>query len=128
MHGELFPFGDDTKDDEIKHLARVTALLGPPPQELIHRGRRSFDFYESNGQFSCSCISLLPILICSAGPLKNPDMVPTNFNFDTVINNIHSEDKRMFIEFLKRMIKWRPEERSTAKELLDDPWLYADFP
>lgn len=58
----------------------------------------------------------------------NPDMVPTNFNFDTVINNIHGEDKRMFIEFVKRMIKWRPEERSTAKELLDDPWLYADFP
>lgn len=33
----------------------------------------------------------------------------------------------MLIEFIKRMIKWRAEERSTAKELLRDPWLYADF-
>jgi hypothetical protein len=33
----------------------------------------------------------------------------------------------MFIQFVKRMIKWRPEERSTAKELLQDPWLYTDF-
>lgn len=33
----------------------------------------------------------------------------------------------MFIEFVKRMLKWRPEERSTARELLNDPWLYAEF-
>jgi len=33
----------------------------------------------------------------------------------------------MFIEFIRRMIKWHPEERSTAKELLQDPWLYAEF-
>ena len=62
------------------------------------------------------------------GSLKSPDIVPANFGFDTVINNIHGEDKRMFIEFVKRMIKWRPEERSTAKELINDPWLYAGFP
>lgn len=33
----------------------------------------------------------------------------------------------MFIEFVRRMIKWHPEERSTAKELLQDPWLYAEL-
>lgn len=33
----------------------------------------------------------------------------------------------MFIEFVKRMIKWRPEERSTARELLQDPWLFTEF-
>jgi hypothetical protein len=38
------------------------------------------------------------------------------------------EEKRRFVQFVKRMIAWRPEERSTAKELLDDPWLYKDFP
>lgn len=33
----------------------------------------------------------------------------------------------MFVEFVRGMIKWLPEERSTAKELLQDPWLYAEF-
>lgn len=37
------------------------------------------------------------------------------------------EDKRMFIKFVKCMIKWNSDERSTAKELLWDPWLYTEF-
>ena len=34
----------------------------------------------------------------------------------------------MFIKFVNRMMKWKPEERGTAKELLQDPWLHNDFP
>jgi hypothetical protein len=45
------------------HIARLIALLGPPPKELLKRG-----------QFS-------------------------------------------------DMVRWMPEERMTAKELIDDPWL-----
>lgn len=60
---ELFPFGDDTQDDDFKHLSHITALLGPPPQELIRCGRRSSNFYRSDGQFLCPCIYILPILI-----------------------------------------------------------------
>lgn len=37
------------------------------------------------------------------------------------------EEKAKFIGFVKRMLKWNPEERSTAKELLDDPWLHERF-
>lgn len=32
----------------------------------------------------------------------------------------------MFIEFVRKMIRWNPAERSTAKELLTDQWLYTD--
>jgi serine/threonine protein kinase len=27
------------------------------------------------------------------------------------------------LSFVKKMLKWKPEERSSAKELLGDPWL-----
>lgn len=55
-------------------------------------------------------------------------IAPSHFNFENSICKIdNDEDKRLFIEFVQRMIKWRPEERSTAKELLQDPWLYAEF-
>ena len=52
----------------------------------------------------------------------------SNFNFESSIRKIdNDEDKRLFIEFVQRTIKWHPEERSAAKKLLQDPWLYADF-
>lgn len=33
------------------------------------------------------------------------------------------EDPSLFLAFLRRVLKWVPEERPTAKELLEDPWL-----
>ena len=37
--------------DDQKHLAQITALLGPPPQELLARGRRTSLFYNANGKY-----------------------------------------------------------------------------
>ena len=33
------------------------------------------------------------------------------------------EEEALFLSVAKKMLKWKPEERSSAKELLDDPWL-----
>lgn len=35
------------------------------------------------------------------------------------------EEKAEFIRFMMSMLKWLPEERKTAKQLLEDPW-YSD--
>ena len=40
---------------------------------------------------------------------------------------MRGKEKLGFIRFVKRMLKWDPEERNTARELLEDPWLYEDF-
>jgi serine/threonine-protein kinase SRPK3 len=36
---------------------------------------------------------------------------------------LEGEHKEKFINFVRGMLQWRPEERKTAKELLQDPWL-----
>ncbi|KAJ5942282.1 hypothetical protein N7516_002450 [Penicillium verrucosum] len=95
--------------DELNHLGHIAALLCPPPKELLGKGTRTDLFYKPDGQF------------------KGTTIAPSNFNFENSICHIHNEDKRMSIEFVQRMIKWHPEERSTAKELLQDPWLYAEL-
>jgi hypothetical protein len=37
--------------------------------------------------------------------------------------NLEGETKKAFLLFIRSMLKWVPEERKSARELLDDPWL-----
>ncbi|POR31911.1 Uncharacterized protein TPAR_07878 [Tolypocladium paradoxum] len=109
----LFEAVDELKGakyDEKKHLAYISALLGPAPTDLLNRGRRTSIFYRPDGN------------------LGNAELIPKDFSFENNLSRITGEDKAMFIDFVKRMIMWRPEERSSAKGLLTDPWLHADFP
>ena len=59
------------------------------------------------------------------GEFEGPTVTTANFNFENATCRIHSEEKKMFIQFVQRMLKCLPEERSTAKELHQDPWLYT---
>jgi serine/threonine protein kinase len=62
------------------------------------------------------------------GQLKDQSATCKDRTFDEAIANVEGEEKEMFIHFVKRMIKWNPEDRSTAKELLSDPWLNTEYP
>ncbi|TWU70510.1 hypothetical protein ED733_000831 [Metarhizium rileyi] len=96
--------------DDMLHLAQITALLGPAPEHMLAAGQRSSMFYKPDGT------------------LHDPGLVPKDFSFESAIKELTGEEKSGFIEFAKRMIKWNPSERSTAKELLEDPWLSQDLP
>lgn len=37
--------------------------------------------------------------------------------------NLDGDEKVRFLAFLRKMLQWRPEDRATTRELLDDPWL-----
>jgi serine/threonine protein kinase len=37
--------------------------------------------------------------------------------------NLEGEDKERFLQFMRKMLQWEPAQRSTTKELLQDPWL-----
>lgn len=36
---------------------------------------------------------------------------------------LRGQEKVAFLGFMRSMLKWLPEERKTAKDLLQDPWL-----
>lgn len=66
--------------------------------------------------------------MCVIGNLKDPGRIPTDFSLDNSITCMSGEEKTRFMHFIRRVLTWCPEKRSTAKELLDDPWLHEDFP
>ena len=36
---------------------------------------------------------------------------------------LEGESQQLFLRFLRKMLRWKSEERASARELLDDPWL-----
>ena len=72
--------------------------------------------------------SISSLLTRETGKLKGTGLIPQNFSLESSISKIEGQDKSMFVEFVSRMLTWRPENRSTAEELLNHPWLRADFP
>ncbi|CAH0025936.1 unnamed protein product [Clonostachys rhizophaga] len=97
--------------DEAVHLAQITSLFDYPPGSLVSGGRRSSMFYDGNNPETP----------------RDPQPLSRNVCFAGSINQIKGEEKASFVRFVKRMIRWKPEERSTAKQLLGDPWLYEDL-
>lgn len=41
---------------------------------------------------------------------------------------LEGEEKKRFLNFVRSMLKWVPEERRKAEELLRDPWLEGAIP
>lgn len=43
--------GDGKEYDDLTHLGQITALLGPAPQDLLTKGRRSTLYYQEDGMY-----------------------------------------------------------------------------
>ncbi|OBT73931.1 hypothetical protein VF21_07425 [Pseudogymnoascus sp. 05NY08] len=87
------------------HLAEVIGMLGPPPTDLLKRGIRSDEFFTEDGTW------------------KAEVDVPQDTSLERSEEFLDGKNKEMFLVFMRGMLQWRPEDRKTAKELLEDPWL-----
>lgn len=60
------------------------------------------------------------------GTWKAEVEIPQDTSLGKSEERLEGENKVMFMNFLQSMLQWRPEDRKTAKELLEDPWLNAE--
>ena len=37
------------------------------------------------------------------------------------------EEKALFLKFLNKMLQWKPEDRKSIREIIEDEWLLADL-
>ncbi|KKK14683.1 hypothetical protein P175DRAFT_0561003 [Aspergillus ochraceoroseus IBT 24754] len=91
-----------------RHVAQMIGLLGKPPSEFLDRCKPSIrsSMFSSQGDFIPT--HLIP---------------PADFNFQNLTPFVSDEEKNLFIAFALRMLRWDPESRATARELLQDDWL-----
>ncbi|WEW61697.1 hypothetical protein PRK78_007189 [Emydomyces testavorans] len=90
--------------DEALRLAEMIAIMGPPPKEFVERSDACQIFWDENGKWR----NLAPI----------PDMT-----LESLAVDIQGDDKKGFLNFLRKILHWLPEERPTAGELVYDEWV-----
>ncbi|KAL1847409.1 hypothetical protein VTK73DRAFT_10348 [Phialemonium thermophilum] len=108
FEGKHMFYGDDPDGRGYStraHLAEVVALLGPPPLDMIERGLRAREFSSEDGRW----IADVPI--------------PQGTSLEASEENLAGENKREFLRFMRGMLQWRPEDRKTARQLLEEPWI-----
>ncbi|PLN81850.1 protein kinase-like protein [Aspergillus taichungensis] len=97
--------GPDGFHSDAHLLAEMIAMLGPPPAAFLHKSSYSLKYWDS-------------------GQWKSPREVPHDSLEDSE-EYLEGENKRMFLQFVRKMLRWDPEERQSACDLLKDPWLTA---
>jgi serine/threonine-protein kinase SRPK3 len=88
-----------------QHLGLMISLLGPPPLDFLKRCTKAKLYFDAEGNF------------------KYPNKVKHDCCWDYSISHWQGEEKELFIDFARKMLKWVPEERWTAKQLLEHPFL-----
>ncbi|KAG5993079.1 hypothetical protein E4U52_002294 [Claviceps spartinae] len=91
------------------HLAEIIALLGPPPPSLLAQANLRSKFFSDEGEFCAG------ICIPESRPLEQRESV------------LEGEDRACFLRFMRKMLQWDPEKRSSAKELAEDEWILKHY-
>lgn len=114
------------------HLAEVIAILGPPPLDMLKCGKRSSEFFDEDGNYKPLLINVTHDTkylaepsndICILGKWKSNIEIPQGRSLEQSEEFLGGKNKEMFLSFMRGMLQWRPEDRKTAKELIEDPWL-----
>ncbi|RAL12540.1 kinase-like protein [Aspergillus homomorphus CBS 101889] len=93
FEGETLFTGYDSEYQTYRsraHLADNIRLLGPPPPDLIARGKLSHKFFSDEGDF------------CAGIPLKEP--VPLEQRETT----LEGQEKADFLLLVRKMLRWNP--------------------
>ncbi|KAH9900742.1 kinase-like domain-containing protein [Cubamyces lactineus] len=89
------------------HIAHMVSLLGLPPVDFLKRS-------ETGEPWKC---------FDTQGHWTGATTLPDDSLELLLDHRLEGENKVLFLGFVRKMLKWTPEERHAAHELLEDPWL-----
>jgi serine/threonine protein kinase len=97
-------------------------MLGSPPMDMLERGARSNEFFDGEGETALPKyrLKLTGVLL---GNWIADICIPQDLTLEKSEENLDGEEKEEFLQFVRCMLQWRPEDRWTAKELLGHPWM-----
>ncbi|OOF99269.1 hypothetical protein ASPCADRAFT_394536 [Aspergillus carbonarius ITEM 5010] len=97
---------EDGEYSPSHHVAEMVAYLGLPPLHFLQRSQETLHVFGEDGKW------------LGAGGVSIPSL-----SLEGSEENLSGQNQEAFLRFIRSMLQWLPEERKTARELLDDPWL-----
>lgn len=65
----------------------------------------------------------LLIYFCRIGQWIADVPIPSDMTLERCEMFLEGENKKAFLRLVRGMLQWRPEDRKTARELAQDPWI-----
>ncbi|KAF2456099.1 protein kinase [Lineolata rhizophorae] len=94
--------------NDEQHLAEMVSLMGPPPPEFLRRSEKCRQYWDDQGNWK--------------GSIPIPDQ-----SFEIRERWLSDEDRNLFLRFMRRIVRWMPEDRPTAEELAYDDFLMQPY-
>ncbi|KAK2767599.1 hypothetical protein FQN54_003757, partial [Arachnomyces sp. PD_36] len=115
--------------DSKAHVAEMIALLGPVPKELLARSKtlKAHDWpdriFNERGKLCRSAEDFF------GGPFFNEEgeflykgLIPDR-SFKDTLPSVEEKEREDLLSFMSGMLTWHPDERKTARELAEHPFL-----
>ena len=118
--------GEDGRYSEHHHLAQMIAIMGPPPLDFIHRSEKSRLFWDGQGKRTRLRLCTLRRLIWWPGNWIGAVPIP-EVSLDTAEERLEGDEKTSFLSFMRKTLRWRPEDREDLNHVYMDEWLLADL-
>ncbi|KAJ5278737.1 hypothetical protein N7478_004109 [Penicillium angulare] len=103
-----FDIPSDSRASEYSeevHMGQIISLLGPPPPDFLHKGNETSRYFDAQRQFKFPELTSGKGLVFMAKEIDEDNDTP------------------QFVDFISRMLRWKPEDRETAKDLFLHLWL-----
>ena len=118
------PHGNDRRYCEHLHLAQMVSILGPPPLEYLKRSEKSKMFWDDDGIYTRPASQDLTKTLI--GTWKGTVPIPET-SLAKEESRLEGEEKALFLDFLRKMLQWKPEDRKGIRDIIEDEWLLADL-
>ncbi|KAJ5551079.1 hypothetical protein N7461_005777 [Penicillium sp. DV-2018c] len=128
---ELFQHIHDQQGryDAKLHIAEMTALLGPPPPEIIQRYQYMREYVwpkpvrREDGRVCETAEEYFNgPFFDSNGHFLYDDLIPDR-KLDDAVSFLDEREREAFLDFAKGMLVWHPDARKSAGELVGHPFI-----
>ena len=120
--GRLFrAIRDGHLDDEL-HLAEMVSLMGPPPREFLERSRKCRQYWDAEGRSRRDRVVLRLLLTQKVGNWIAATPIPDQ-SLETRERRLKGSNQELLLTFVRKILRWLPEERPTAQDIFEDKYL-----